>query len=269
MIVEFLRRANLLDDARVEKRDARAHRHGFHLVMCHVDERCLDALVDLGDFRAGLHAQFRIQVRKWFIQEEDLRIAHDGSAKCNTLALTAGEFFGLTLEKILQTENFGCIIDPFLDFIFGQVAQLEAKGHVVVDGHVGIECIVLEHHGDVAIFGVNSIDDAITDFDIPLAGLLQTSDHAQTGTFTTTGGTYQYQEFFVLDIQGDIMDDFYFAETLVDVLKLDTSHYGLLLFALITVKDLPFCYLPNNKELSLGARIAVASGKREPMGPLH
>src|SRR6266566_4320363 len=45
MIVEFLRWANLLDDASIEKGDAGAHRHGFHLVMRHVNERRLDALV--------------------------------------------------------------------------------------------------------------------------------------------------------------------------------------------------------------------------------
>ena len=104
------------------------------------------------------------------------------------------------------------------------MTQLEAKGHVVVDGHVGVKGVVLEDHGDVAIFGIDIIDDAITDFDVSFADLLQTSDHAQTGTFPTAGGTYQNQEFFVLDIEVDIMDDFYFAEALVDVLKLDTSH---------------------------------------------
>src|SRR6266704_3126456 len=72
MIIEFLWRANLLDDASIEKGDASAHGHRFHLVMCDINKRCLDALVDLGDFRTGLHAQFRIKVRKRFIQKEHL-----------------------------------------------------------------------------------------------------------------------------------------------------------------------------------------------------
>ena len=119
MIIEFLWRANLLDDTGIEKGDASAHGHRFHLVMCYINKRCLDALVDLGNLRPGLHTQFRVQVRKRFIQEEHLGIAHDGSAKCNTLTLTTGEFFGFTLEELLETENFGCIVNPFLDLIFG------------------------------------------------------------------------------------------------------------------------------------------------------
>ena len=51
MVVEVLRRADLLDEARVEHRDAGSHRHGFGLVMGDVDEGGLDALVDLGDLR--------------------------------------------------------------------------------------------------------------------------------------------------------------------------------------------------------------------------
>src|SRR5690348_5340350 len=61
MIVEFLRWPYLLDETRVEHSDARAHRHGLDLVMGHIDKRCLDALVDLGDLRARRDAQFRIQ----------------------------------------------------------------------------------------------------------------------------------------------------------------------------------------------------------------
>ena len=84
----------------------------------------------------------------------------------------------------------------------------------------------MEDHGNVAIFGIHPIDDAIADFDVAFAGFLQASHHAQAGTFPTAGGADQHQEFFVLDIQGDIVDHFDFAEAFVDVIKLDTCHYS-------------------------------------------
>jgi hypothetical protein len=76
------------------------------------------------------------------------------------------------LQELLQTQNFGGIVHPFLDLSFGDMTQLEAKGHIVVDGHVRVQGIVLEDHGDVAIFGVDPIDNALTDFDVTFAGLL-------------------------------------------------------------------------------------------------
>src|SRR6266581_1813519 len=68
MVVEFLRSAKLLDDTSVEHGDTAPHRHGLNLVMGHVDERGLDALVDLDDLGAGLHTQFRIQVGERFVK---------------------------------------------------------------------------------------------------------------------------------------------------------------------------------------------------------
>src|SRR6266550_3112155 len=62
MIVEFLRGTDLLNDAGVEYSNTASHRHGFHLVVCDIDKGGLDALVNLGDLRAGLNAQLRVQI---------------------------------------------------------------------------------------------------------------------------------------------------------------------------------------------------------------
>ena len=43
---------------------------------------------------------------------------------------------------------------------FGSFAQAQAEGDVVVDGHVRIERVVLEHHRDVAIARRHVVDDA-------------------------------------------------------------------------------------------------------------
>ena len=43
---------------------------------------------------------------------------------------------------------------------------LQAVGHVVVDAHVRIERVVLEHHGDVAVGRLDLVDDALADRDL-------------------------------------------------------------------------------------------------------
>src|SRR5258708_24786225 len=73
-----------------------------------------------------------------------------------------------------------------LSFFFGHMMQLEAEGHVVGDVHVGIEGIVLKHHGDIAVFGINVIDPSVTDVEIASTGFIQPSHHPQYRTFAGT-----------------------------------------------------------------------------------
>ena len=56
-------------------------------------------------------------------------------------------------------------------------AQLEAEGHVVEHSHVRVECVALEHHRNVAVFGRNIVDDAIADPHDAAGDLLQPGDH--------------------------------------------------------------------------------------------
>jgi hypothetical protein len=51
-----MRGADLLDAPLVHHHDAVGERHGFHLVMCHIDRRRLDLLVNALDLGAHLHA---------------------------------------------------------------------------------------------------------------------------------------------------------------------------------------------------------------------
>jgi hypothetical protein len=219
MIVELLRRTDLLDIARVEHRDAIPHRHRLRLVVCHVDEGRLHPLVNLDDLRTGLHAQFGIQVGEGFVQQEDLRLPHDGTPQRHALALPAGEFLGLAIEQLPQAQDFSRILDALLNFIFRHMAQLEAKGHVVEDRHVGVEGVVLEHHRDVAIFGIDTIDDPLANVEFPFGDIFEPCDHAQAGTLAAAGGANQDQELFVQDIQVDVVYHLDFAEAFVHVVK--------------------------------------------------
>ena len=95
--------------------------------------------------------------------------------------------------------------------------QLQAEGHVVEDGHVRIERVVLEHHRDVAILGRHVVDLASADRDRAAGDLLQPRDHAQQGRLAAARRADQDDEFAVLDIDIDAVDNLYAAERLFDV----------------------------------------------------
>ncbi len=72
---------------------------------------------------------------------------------------------GLRSQQLAQLEDAGRLVDPGLDLGLRHLLDLQAVGHVVVHGHVRVERVVLEHHGDVALGGLEPVDDAPADVD--------------------------------------------------------------------------------------------------------
>ena len=61
-------------------------------------------------------------------------MTHDGSAHGHTLALTAGQFAGLTIQEVFQTKDFSGFFDLFPDQRLANPAHPEAEGHILKDG---------------------------------------------------------------------------------------------------------------------------------------
>jgi hypothetical protein len=121
-----------------------------------VDHRAVELSVELRNLRAGLDPHLGVEVGKGFIKEEGFRLTNDGPTQSYPLALSSRKGFGFSFEQIIgfeKTEDFGGGIDSTTDFILGNPTQLEAESHVPVYGHVGVESVVLEDHGDIAVFG--------------------------------------------------------------------------------------------------------------------
>jgi hypothetical protein len=60
-----------------------------------VDGRHAEAVLQIDDLGAGLHAQLRVEVRQRLVHEIDRRLPHDRAAHRDALALAAGEVAGL------------------------------------------------------------------------------------------------------------------------------------------------------------------------------
>ncbi len=65
------------------------------------------------------------------------------------------------------------------DLVAWQTSLLEPEGEVLADGHVRIERVVLEDHGDVALAGIEVGDDAAAESDFAAGDLLETRGAAQ------------------------------------------------------------------------------------------
>ena len=89
-LVEFDRCSDLFDNAIAQDTDPVGQGHGLDLIMGDIDHRrVMHAAMKLGDFQPCGDAQSSIEVRQWFVEEKDLRVANDGAADGDALALTA------------------------------------------------------------------------------------------------------------------------------------------------------------------------------------
>ena len=201
VVVHLARGADLLEHAVLEDRDAVTHGEGLGLVVGDVDRGDAQRALERGDLGAGLHTELGVQVGQRLVHEEDLGLTHDGATHGHTLTLTTGEGLGLAVQVLGQTEDLGGLAHALVDLGLGGAGDLEGEAHVVVHGHVRVERVVLEDHGDVTVLGLNVGDVAVTDEDATGVDVLQAREHAQGGGLTAAGGANEYEELAIGDLE--------------------------------------------------------------------
>ncbi|MNW53586.1 hypothetical protein D3C74_311510 [compost metagenome] len=204
-VVHVARRADLLQEAVLEDRDAVTHGEGLGLVVRDVDGRDAEAALERRDLRTGLDTELGVEVRQRLVHEEDLRLADDRAAHGDTLALTTREGLRLAVQVLGQVEDLRSLLDALADVRLGRAGDLQREAHVVRDGHVRVQRVVLEDHRDVAVLGLHVGDVAVTDEDVPAVDVLEAREHAERGRLATTRGADEDEELAVLDVQVELV----------------------------------------------------------------
>ena len=97
-------------------------------------------------------AQRRVEVRERLVEEEGGRVAHDGAADRDALALAAGELAGAAIEVVGQVQDARRRCAHLLvDRRLVLAGHLEREGDVLADRHVRVERVGLEHHRELAL----------------------------------------------------------------------------------------------------------------------
>ena len=187
VVVQLARGAHLLQVAVLEHGDTVTHRQGLSLVVGDVHGGHPKLALESGDLRTGLDTQLRIQVRQRLVHEEDLRVTHDGAAHGHALTLAAGQCLRLALQVLRQAQSGGSLVDALVDLLLGLAGNLQGKAHVLAHGHVRVERVVLEDHGDVAVTRGDVGDVLVADVDGAVGDVFQAGEHAQRGGLTAAG----------------------------------------------------------------------------------
>ena len=100
-------------------------------------------------------------------------------------------------------------MDAAVDLVLRGLAQLQTESDVLVDGHVGVQSVALEDHGDIAVFRGDVVDQTAADVHFALGNLLQASDHTQGGGLAAARGADQDDKFLVFNVQVEVGNSSY------------------------------------------------------------
>jgi hypothetical protein len=205
LVIELERLADLLHPAVLHHHHPVAQGHRLDLVVGDVDRGGAEPLVQLLELDAHLDAQLGVQVRQRLVEQEHLRMAHDRAPERDALALTARQLARLAREIILDAEDLGGLLHARRDLSARELPHLQAERHVVVDAHMRIERVVLEHHGDVAVHRRQLVDHPVADQDVARADRLEPGDHAERRRLAAARRADQHDEFLVADLEIDVL----------------------------------------------------------------
>ncbi|OEI67478.1 phenol hydroxylase [Curtobacterium sp. ER1/6] len=206
LLVEVARRADLLEDAVLEHRDAVAHGERLGLVVRDVDRGDAEAALERRDLGAGLDAELGVEVRQRLVHEEHLGLTDDRAAHRDALTLTTGERLRLAAEVLLEVEELGGLLHAGGALLLADAGDLEREAHVLGDGHVRVQRVVLEHHRDVAVLRRDVGDVALADADGAGVDLFEAGEHAQGGGLAAARGADEDEELAVGDVQVEGVD---------------------------------------------------------------
>jgi len=172
-----------------------------------VDSRDAQFLLDALEFGPHLRPQLRVEVRQRLVHEEHLRVPDDGATQCDPLLLAARELLRTVVEQLRDLQQARGLFDPLPGFLVAVlVGEPESERHVLPDGHVGVQRVVLEDHRDIAVLWADVVDDVVTDGNLAGSDRLQTGGHPQRRGLPTARGPDHDEKLAVLDGQVDLAD---------------------------------------------------------------
>ena len=207
-LVQDLRRIDLLQQPASHDRDAVAHRHRFRLIVRHVDGRHAELALDTRDLGPHLDPQLRVEIGQRLVHEERLWVADDRAAHRDALALPSRERPRLLVQRVREPEDASRVTHPNVSLGLRDPAHPEGEPHVLGRGHVRVERVVLEDHGDVAVLRRKVVHHLAVDLHVPVRDRLEARDHAESRCLPAPGRADEDDELACTDLEIELGDGF-------------------------------------------------------------
>ena len=167
-----------------------------------VDGGDAQAALELLDDGAHLHAQLGVQVGERLVHQQHARLDDERTRQRNALLLAAGELAGLAGGQRRNLHQLQRLLHAAVDLLLVHLARLEAVGHVLLDGQVRKDRVILEHHADVALVRGHIVDAVFAKVEIAALDGVKAGDHAQQRGLAAAGRSQQGEELALFNVQG-------------------------------------------------------------------
>ena len=190
-----------------------------------------DLLLDPLQFPLHLLAQLQIQGAEGLVQQQDVRLIHQGAGDGHTLLLTAGKLGDVALGIAFQVHQGKHTVDLLGDDIVRQLFDTQAEGDVFENIQMGKQGIALEDGVDLPLVGGDVVDALAVKDDRALVLLQEAAQNAQQRGFAAAGGTEQRHKLILINIQIDTLKHDLTVKILDDIPEFDQfPHAASLLF---------------------------------------
>ena len=187
LVVKVVGRVPLLQAAFLEHANLVADGKGFFLVMGHQNGTGAAALENVANLMAQASAQLYVEVGKWLVEQQQLRLRCQCTGQGDPLLLAAGQFMRVAPAQTAQLDQLEHLFDDLgLAGVLG-----DAEGNVLRHGQVREQRVILEHHADAAFFRgqceTGPGNDFASQLDLAIVHGFETGDGAQGGGLAATG----------------------------------------------------------------------------------
>ena len=140
------------------------------------------------------------------------------------LPLPSGELPRAPVEQFRNAQDIRGPPNLVPDLRLRDLAQPQAERHVLLDRHVRVQRVVLEHHRDVPVLRGHIVHAFVADPDIAGGDILEAGDHAEHGALATAGRADQDHELVVGDAQVNPPYGFHRVKGLDQILEGHVCH---------------------------------------------
>jgi hypothetical protein len=153
VVVQLVRRVDLLELAVAHDPDPVGHRQGFFLVVGDEQGRGTEPLLDRADLLAQLQADLGVQRGQRLVQQQQPGLDGQRPGQRDPLLLAAGQLVRVPPGLRGQADQLQQLTRALAPAARPDLAHPQPEGHVIQRDHVREQAVALEHHAHVPLGG--------------------------------------------------------------------------------------------------------------------